>query len=205
MTNKKDKPKRYRNLKPAWKPGQAGNPQGRPPRDMQQRELLSQLADHGDEALATVIAVMRKARASAGDAVKLRAAQDVLDRLIGRPTQSLAASVIQRTVAADGTLIEGSAMMSPLFKRRRLTSSKKRCDSSRRPRQNPHQNRRRRPRLPLSRYLMNPSCRLNPHHRSPPRGPPLCRYQRCPSRLQRRPHRNHRVLVYLPTPLPSWP
>ncbi len=61
MTSKKDKPKRYRNLKPAWKPGQAGNPQGRPPRDVQQRELLSQLADHGDEALATVIAVMRKA------------------------------------------------------------------------------------------------------------------------------------------------
>ena len=40
---------------------------------------------------------------------------DVLDRIIGRPTQSLAASVIQRTVAADGTLIEGSAMMSPLL------------------------------------------------------------------------------------------
>ena len=117
MTSKKDKPKRYRNLKPAWKPGQAGNPQGRPPRDVQQRELLSQLADHGDEALATVIAVMRKARASAGDAVKLRAAQDVLDRLIGRPTQSLAASVIQRTIAHDGTLIEGSAIgaMSPLL------------------------------------------------------------------------------------------
>ncbi len=117
MTSKKDKPKRYRNLKPAWKPGQAGNPQGRPPRDVQQRELLSQLADHGDEALATVIAVMRKARASAGDAVKLRAAQDVLDRLIGRPTQSLAASVIQRTMAHDGTLIEGSAIgaMSPLL------------------------------------------------------------------------------------------
>ena len=117
MTSKKDKPKRYRNLKPAWKPGQAGNPQGRPPRDVQQRELLSQLADHGDEALATVIAVMRKARASAGDAVKLRAAQDVLDKLIGRPTQSLAASVIQRTIAHDGTLIEGSAIgaMSPLL------------------------------------------------------------------------------------------
>ncbi len=117
MTNKKDKPKRYRNLKPAWKPGQAGNPQGRPPRDVQQRELLSQLADHGDEALATVIAVMRKARASAGDAVKLRAAQDVLDRLLGRAPQSLAASIVQRSIAHDGTLIEGSAIgaMSPLL------------------------------------------------------------------------------------------
>ena len=117
MTNKKDKPKRYRNLKPAWKPGQAGNPQGRPPRDVQQRELISQLADHGDEALATVIAVMRKARASAGDAVKLRAAQDVLDKLSGRAPQSLAASIVQRSIAHDGTLIEGSAIgaMSPLL------------------------------------------------------------------------------------------
>ena len=47
--------------------------------------------------------------------MKFPSSTDVLDRIIGRPTQSLAASIIQRTVAADGTLIEGSAMMSPLL------------------------------------------------------------------------------------------
>ena len=82
---------------------------------MQQHALLSRVGDYGDEALDTIIQVMRKTRAGPGDATHLRAAMDVLDRIIGRPTQSLAASVIQRTVAADGTLIEGSAMMSPLL------------------------------------------------------------------------------------------
>ena len=81
----------------------------------QQHALLSRIGDYGDEALDTIIQVMRKTRAGPGDATRLRAAMDVLDRIIGRPTQSLAASIIQRTVAADGTLIEGSAMMSPLL------------------------------------------------------------------------------------------
>jgi hypothetical protein len=81
----------------------------------QQHALLSRIGDYGDEALDTIIQVMRKTRAGPGDATRLRAAMDVLDRIVGRPTQSLAASVIQRTVAADGTLIEGSAMMSPLL------------------------------------------------------------------------------------------
>ena len=115
MTDKKEKPKRNPNLRPPWKPGQSANPHGRPPRDVQQSALLARIGDHGDEALDTIIQVMRKTRAGPGDATRLRAAMDVLDRIIGRPTQSLAASVIQRTVAADGTLIEGSAMMSPLL------------------------------------------------------------------------------------------
>jgi hypothetical protein len=115
MTDKKEKPKRNPNLRPPWKPGQSANPRGRPPRDQQQHALLSRIGEYGDEALDTIIQVMRKTRAGPGDATRLRAAMDVLDRIIGRPTQSLAASVIQRTVAADGTLIEGSAMMSPLL------------------------------------------------------------------------------------------
>jgi hypothetical protein len=81
----------------------------------QQHARLSRIGDYGDEALDTIIQVMRKTRPSPGDNIKLKAATDVLDRIIGRPTQSLAAFVIQRTVAADGTLIEGSAMMSPLL------------------------------------------------------------------------------------------
>jgi hypothetical protein len=115
MTDKKERPKRNPNLRAPWKPGQSANPRGRPPRDVQQSALLARIGDHGDEALDTIIQVMRKTRPSPGDNIKLKAATDVLDRIVGRPTQSLAASVIQRTVAADGTLIEGSAMMSPLL------------------------------------------------------------------------------------------
>jgi hypothetical protein len=115
MTGKKEKPNRNPNLGPPWKKGQSANPHGRPPRDVQQSALLARIGDHGDEALDTIIQVMRKTRPSHGDNIKLKAATDELDRIIGRPTQSLAASVIQRTVAADGTLIEGSAMMSPLL------------------------------------------------------------------------------------------
>jgi hypothetical protein len=115
MTDKKEKPNRYRNLKPPWKPGQSANPRVRPPRDEQQRELLSRISDHGDEALDTLIQVMRKTRAGPADEIRLKAAFNVLDRIVGKPTQSLAASILQRTVPADGTLIEGSAMMSPLL------------------------------------------------------------------------------------------
>ena len=208
MTNRKDKPKRYRNLKPAWKPGQAGNPQGRPPRDVQQRELISQLADHGDEALATVIAVMRKARASGGDAVKLRAAQDVLDKLLGRAPQSLAASIVQRSIAHDGTLIEGSAIgaISPLLQAAHAHFAEEEMRQLAAPKTEPAPERSPPPRLPLSRYLINPSCRLNPPPpgEDPTGGPPLLQIPEVPDRLQRRPHRNHRVLAYLPTPLPSW-
>jgi hypothetical protein len=61
----------------------------------QQHALLSRIGDYGDEALDTIIQVMRKTRPSPGDNIKLKTATDVLDRIIGRLTQSLAASVIR--------------------------------------------------------------------------------------------------------------
>ena len=143
------------------------------------------LVTHGDEALDTIIQVMRKTRASPGDAIKLKAATDVLDRIVGRPTQSLAASVIQRTVAADGTLIEGSAMMSSLLQAAQAHFVEEEMRQLAAPKTEPAPEPSPPPSLPSpSRYLTNPSYRLNPPRWSPPRGPPLCRYQRCPSRLQ---------------------
>jgi hypothetical protein len=67
MTGKKEKSKRAANpnLRP-WKKGQSGNPKGRPTREMQCRELLAQIGEHGDEALAIIAEVMRNPRAGDG-------------------------------------------------------------------------------------------------------------------------------------------
>ena len=83
MTDKKEKPNRYRNLKPPWKPGQSANPRGRPPRDEQQRELLSRISDHGDEALDTLIQVMRKTRAGPAGEIRLKNRREA-DAELGR-------------------------------------------------------------------------------------------------------------------------
>jgi hypothetical protein len=62
--------------------------------------------------------IMMKPRVSPGDEIKLRAANSILDRHIGKAPQSVSAYVTQRTIAADGTIVEGSisgGMMSPLL------------------------------------------------------------------------------------------
>ena len=108
------------NLKPfksgaEWK----GNAKGRTPRHVQQNELMNKIGDSAERALKVVDDIMMKARVSPGDEIKLRAANSILDRLLGKAPQSVSASVTQRTVAADGTIIEGSVsgggMMSPLL------------------------------------------------------------------------------------------
>ena len=116
MADKKEKSKRTvnPNLRP-WKKGQSGNPKGRPTREMQCRELLAQIGEHGDEALAIIAEVMRNPRAGDAEEIRLKAANSILDRIVGKPTQSVAASILQRNIPADGTLIEGSTMMSPLL------------------------------------------------------------------------------------------
>ena len=116
MADKKEKSKRTvnPNLRP-WKKGQSGNPKGRPTREMQCRELLAQIGEHGDEALAIIAEVMRNPRACDAEEIRLKAANSILDRIVGKPTQSVAASILQRNIPADGTLIEGSTMMSPLL------------------------------------------------------------------------------------------
>lgn len=62
--------------------------------------------------------IVMKPRVSPGDEIKLRAANSILDRHIGKAPQSVSAYVTQRTIAADGTIVEGSisgGMMSPLL------------------------------------------------------------------------------------------
>jgi len=118
---KDDKPKKkvYPNLKPAWKPGQkSANPEGRTPKYIQQHEIVAKIADNCDEAVDVVRQIMRKTRISPGDEVRLRAANSIIDRIIGKAApRNVSASFTHRTVSADGTIIEGSATgaMSPLL------------------------------------------------------------------------------------------
>lgn len=66
----------------AWKPGQSGNPGGRPKVAAEVRELARQ---HGYEAIQRLVALLH----SANETVSLRAAEVLLDRAYGRPLQGL--------------------------------------------------------------------------------------------------------------------
>ena len=66
----------------AWKPGQRGNPGGRPKVVAEIRELARQ---HGHEAIQRLVALMH----SKNESVAVRAAEALLDRGYGRPLQGL--------------------------------------------------------------------------------------------------------------------
>jgi len=68
------------NLKP-WKPGQSGNPGGRPKKKLID-EALEELLATNDSALAFLIASKLVARAKRGD---IRAIQLVMERVQGKP------------------------------------------------------------------------------------------------------------------------
>ena len=76
-----------RKLKP-WKPGQSGNPGGRPRRDAISAALRQQLAIQAsdDRSVADVVAAALIKRALRGD---VRAIREVADRTEGRPRQQL--------------------------------------------------------------------------------------------------------------------
>jgi hypothetical protein len=106
------------NLKP-FKSGAEwrGNAKGRPPRHIQEQALRDKISDSAEAPLKVVHEIMMKKRVSPGDEIKLRAANSILDRHIGKAPQSVSAYVTQRTVAADGTIVEGgmSGSATPLL------------------------------------------------------------------------------------------
>jgi hypothetical protein len=78
---------RIENLRP-WKPGQSGNPGGRPRKRLIDRELEELLSD-SDSSLANAIARALLVRARKGD---LKAIQLVVERTEGRPRQAVEVS-----------------------------------------------------------------------------------------------------------------
>lgn len=219
MADKKEKSKRTvnPNLRP-WKKGQSGNPKGRPTREMQCRELLAQIGEHGDEAVAIIAEVMRNPRAGDAEEIRLKAANSILDRIVGKPTQSVAASILQRNISADGTLIEGSTMMSPLLaaaqahfverEMKQIEASQAAPEPDPEPDPSPHF-------LTSLCCPISPSRRPNPRPRNPSRLSPLCRRRKHSSRLKRirslrfkrhpHPRQNPHIPAYLLRVLVTWP
>jgi hypothetical protein len=72
-------PNSLRNLKP-WQPGHSGNAGGRPKASLEIRALARQ---HTAEALNMIVKIMRNGRS---DAVRLAAAEAILDRGVGSPS-----------------------------------------------------------------------------------------------------------------------
>jgi hypothetical protein len=66
----------------AWKPGQGGNPGGRPKVSAQIRDLAR---DHGAQAIERLVILMH----SKNESVAVRAAEALLDRGYGRPMQGI--------------------------------------------------------------------------------------------------------------------
>ena len=67
-----------------WKPGQSGNPAGRPPVDNPIQKLARQYAP---EAIRTAVRIMRSARSY--DSSRLGAIGVILERAYGKPKQEL--------------------------------------------------------------------------------------------------------------------
>ena len=70
-----------------WKPGQSGNPDGRP-RGSSAVQL--RCLQHCNEAVDTLLDLMRKNEGSKSDALRLAAANAILDRGVGKAAQSVA-------------------------------------------------------------------------------------------------------------------
>jgi hypothetical protein len=72
--------------KTAFKPGQSGNPGGRPPKTEEQRTLETMCRERTPEALATVLTIMG---AGENERNRLSAAQFVIERGWGKASQPL--------------------------------------------------------------------------------------------------------------------
>jgi hypothetical protein len=71
-----------KNSPTSWKPGQSGNPGGRPKVSAEVRELAR---EHGPEAILRLVALMN----SKNESVAVRASDAILDRGFGRPMQAM--------------------------------------------------------------------------------------------------------------------
>lgn len=69
-----------------WKKGQSGNPGGRPKKKIDSEKTAQ---EHAEEAIAALVEVMTNPKAAA--VARVSAAQAILDRGFGRPTQAIKA------------------------------------------------------------------------------------------------------------------
>lgn len=82
------------NLKP-WKPGQSGNPKGRPRKIPELETLIDEVLGEEKDGTKAIIAIVRNLRRIATGnhgAQSVRAAEILLDRTYGKPKQPIEAS-----------------------------------------------------------------------------------------------------------------
>lgn len=89
-------------LKPPWKPGQTGNPNGRPKKVQQ---IIDRAQEHAEAALDALIELVN----SEDERVKLQAATALLDRGLGKPKQTVE-DVTSKTEVSDYTVDELRAL-----------------------------------------------------------------------------------------------
>lgn len=89
-------------IKPAhlWKPGQSGNPGGRPKVVAEVRELARA---HTEDALATLASIMKNE--DAPPAARVSAAAHILDRGYGKPQQSIVSTIRDVRQLSDDELL----------------------------------------------------------------------------------------------------
>jgi hypothetical protein len=78
----------YKDIKPRWKKGETGNPNGRPRKLPELDKLLADVLGEEKDGVTAGEAILKaiRARAAKGD---VRAAELLLDRAYGKPKQSI--------------------------------------------------------------------------------------------------------------------
>jgi hypothetical protein len=92
-----------------WKPGQSGNPGGRPNIIGEVRRLAQ---EHAPAAIARLAELMR----SEDPRVSVTAASAILDRAVGRPEQALAISTTQAVIAGDVSPADAAATYAEIMR-----------------------------------------------------------------------------------------
>ena len=87
MAEKQPQNRKRSGNKTSFKPGQSGNPGGRPKATPEQRDALAAIRDLAPEASSVLLSVMRDERSPA--AARLRAVEIVLERTYGKAEASL--------------------------------------------------------------------------------------------------------------------
>lgn len=93
-----------------WRPGESGNPGGRPKELGDLREIARK---HTPEAIETLVSVMHNARAT--DQARVHAATALLDRGWGRPAQTINATIDANNVDIDARLQDRAAKLLESF------------------------------------------------------------------------------------------
>ncbi len=86
----------------SWKPGQSGNPNGRPPKDRSISEILEKYGDiEDDEGLTKKEKLIKMMWELAIQDKDMPAAKYILDRILGKPTETIKQEIRTELIEID--------------------------------------------------------------------------------------------------------